>query len=230
MKNMRLATSGDSQSLLRKSVRSLVGILRQPFRGVLPRGAERGAAEPVHHCTGKQRSTGSRGCCNAHTIMSIQNNSLTDSHLPTDELSALRRRVAELEQALSTRDRHELALQQQTAEQNALLHAIPALVFYKDREHRYQIVNEAYAASYGLTVEAIQGKNDFEIHAPDIAAAYQANDEAVMASGEPRVNVELPIKLDDGTDGWLAEHNILHRNANGEVIGLVGVAIDYYRS
>jgi rsbT co-antagonist protein RsbR len=144
----------------------------------------------------------------------------------TEELHTLRRRVAELEQQAADAQNTELALRQKTLEQEALLHAIPALVFMKGRDHRYITVNQAYAQSYGLSIEQIVGKTDGDIFSPDVAAAYQANDEQVMSSGQPRVNVELPIDLADGGSGWLSEQDIPLRDASGTVIGMVGVAID----
>ena len=153
----------------------------------------------------------------------------SDPHTNEDcveELAALQQRVASLERMLADAQHVEVTLRQKIAEQEALLHAIPALVFLKGRDHRYITVNQAYATSYGLTIDQIVGKTDWEIFPPAIAEAYQANDEAVMASGQPRLNVELPIQHPDGSSGWLGEHNIPYRDAHGQVIGMVGVAID----
>ncbi|WP_026370367.1 PAS domain-containing protein [Kallotenue papyrolyticum] len=135
------------------------------------------------------------------------------------ELEYLRRRVAELEQA-------QAALEQQRLEQNTLLNAIPAMVFFKSRDHRYMRVNQAYAQSYGKTIAEIEGKTDWEIHEPHIAQAYYDNDEAVMSSGRAVHNVELPIQRPDGTPGWLSEHNVPYCDADGRVIGMVGISID----
>src|SRR5437867_3427713 len=88
----------------------------------------------------------------------------------TDELTTLRRRIAELEQLLADAQHVATALRQKTLEQEALLHAIPALVFLKGRDHRYITVNQAYAQSYGLSIEQIEGKTDPEIFSPEVAA------------------------------------------------------------
>ncbi len=135
------------------------------------------------------------------------------------ELETLRRRVAELEHL-------EAALRQKSIEQEALLNAIPANVFFKSRDHHYLMVNETFAASFGLPVHSIVGKTDAEVHKPGIAEAYQANDEAIMTAGQASLSVEFPYKRHDGSDGWMAEHNTLVRDSDGKVIGLVGVGID----
>lgn len=112
------------------------------------------------------------------------------------------------------------------AEHSALLDAIPAMVFFKDRSHRYIAVNKAYADHYRLPIESIVGKRDEEIFDADTAQGYRDNDEAIMASGVPRLNVELTWKLDDGTDGWTLENNVPFRDESGRVMGMVGVVID----
>lgn len=120
----------------------------------------------------------------------------------------------------------EAALRRQTTEWAALLHAIPALVFLKDREHRYKTVNGAYAKTFGCTVDEIVGKTDREFLPPELAAEYQANDEAVMALNQPRISDSVPIRRADGSDGWIVEHTMPYYDTAGEVIGLVGIGID----
>ncbi|WP_437682312.1 PAS domain-containing protein [Sorangium sp. So ce131] len=158
------------------------------------------------------------------------------------EVAALRRRVAELEQALAEarrsgaaplEERHagqdlppDLHAALQGAGHTALLDAIPALVFFKSRDHRYLLVNKSYAEHYRLPLEKILGKRDEEIFPPEIARSYRDNDEAIMASGVPRSNVELRWKREDGTYGWTLENILPFRDAGGRVAGIVGVLLD----
>ena len=142
------------------------------------------------------------------------------------ELSGLRQRMVELEQLVADAQQLETMQHQKTMEYEALLNAIPAMVFLKGRNHRYITVNQMYAESYGLTIDAVVGKTDAELFPPEVAAAYQTNDEEVMASGQPRQNMELPIVRANGSAGWLTEHHTPYRALSGEVIGMVGVAID----
>jgi PAS domain S-box-containing protein len=158
-----------------------------------------------------------------------------------EEVAALRKRVAELEQQLAEvqssgemiRGKHPAdqetlldVLARRVPEHLSLLDALPAMVFLKDREHRYQLVNKAYARHYDIPVEKILGKRDHEIFVPETARAYHENDEAVMASGAPRWSVELQWKLEDGTDGWTLENHVPFRDASGRVIGMVGSVLD----
>ncbi|AUX41222.1 anti-anti sigma factor protein [Sorangium cellulosum] len=159
----------------------------------------------------------------------------------SEQVVALRRRVAELEQQLPDTHRsgavlgrelpvapEELfdALALKAAEQAALLDALPAMVFFKDRDHRYILVNKAYSDYHRIPVEQILGKRDEELFVPETARTYHDNDEAVMASGQPKLNVELRWKLADGSDGWSLENDVPYRDSSGRVAGMVGIVID----
>ncbi|WP_437971326.1 PAS domain-containing protein [Sorangium sp. So ce260] len=154
---------------------------------------------------------------------------------PVDEqVAALRRRVAELEAELAEarqprEQKHGLLARFFSVDASghaALLDAIPAMVFFKDREHRYLAVNKAYAEHYRLSADKIVGKRDEEIFVPEVARSYQENDEIIMTDGVPRLNVELRWKLEDGSDGWTLENNVPFRDDSGRVIGMVGVVVD----
>jgi rsbT co-antagonist protein RsbR len=164
----------------------------------------------------------------------------TDEKNPlVEEVVALRKRVAELELADARRSEskpqgEQLAAQgapvdmvlMKATEQAALLDALPVMVFFKDREHHYYLVNKAYAAHYHLSVEEIIGKQDYELFVAETARGYQENDEEVMSSGMPRRNVELRWKLADGSHGWTLENHIPYSDASGRVIGMVGTVMD----
>ncbi|WP_433936586.1 PAS domain-containing protein [Sorangium cellulosum] len=160
-----------------------------------------------------------------------------------EQVVALRQRVAELEQELAearragATQRDDRPVEQEegllarffsveAAGHAALLDAIPAMVFFKDRDHRYLAVNKAYTNHYRLSADKIVGRRDEDIFIPEVARSYHDNDEAIMADGIPRLNVELQWKLEDGSDGWTLENIVPFRDARGRVIGMVGVVVD----
>jgi len=132
----------------------------------------------------------------------------------------------ELEKEIAERQRVEATLRQKSLEQAVLLNSIPALVYYKDRHHKYITANQMYADATRTPVEEIPGKTDFDLWPPAVAEVYINNDEEVMASGQPKVNLEEPFTSADGSYGWVVSSNIPYRDASGEVIAMVGIAID----
>jgi rsbT co-antagonist protein RsbR len=107
-----------------------------------------------------------------------------------------------------------------------MVHSIPVVVFFKDREHRYLLVNQTYADSVDRRVDEIIGKRDIDIFPPERARAYRVSDEAVMESGAPQRNVELSYEHEDGSARWALENSVPCRDASGRIVGMVGVSID----
>jgi PAS domain S-box-containing protein len=107
-----------------------------------------------------------------------------------------------------------------------LLDAIPDPIFFKDRQGRHLIMNEANRRLFGFSEEDI-GKTAFELPLdPEHAALYAAMDEAVMSSGQPIINREEPFTSIDGRSGWFLTSKFPLRNAAGRITGLIGIAHD----
>jgi rsbT co-antagonist protein RsbR len=140
---------------------------------------------------------------------------------------ALHERIRQLERDLADARGQLDELQSTAARQQALLDEIPALVYLKDREQRYQIANRTFL-SYTLLPPGtdVRGKTDHELFPPEVAEAYLTDDERVMASGEPSLGVELPITQHNGGSGWVSNSAVPYRDASGAVVGLLGIAID----
>ncbi|MCZ7669060.1 MAG: PAS domain-containing protein [Chloroflexi bacterium] len=64
---------------------------------------------------------------------------------------------------ITERQKIAAAVQENQALLRTLVDSTPDWIFIKNREHRYQMVNQAYADSWRLEPEAFIGKNDLEI-------------------------------------------------------------------
>jgi len=88
--------------------------------------------------------------------------------------------------------RQRLARERELESQRAFLYQVidinPHLVFAKDREGRFTLVNQAVAALYGTTVSGLIGKTDADFN-PNAAEVehFRRDDLAVMDSGQERV-------------------------------------------
>jgi rsbT co-antagonist protein RsbR len=83
-----------------------------------------------------------------------------------------------------------------------------------------------YTETLGVTPDEIIGRTDHEVFPPEMAQSFYTIDEAVMASGQPRLGYETELPHHDGGTWWISEYNVPYRSADGTVTGLVGVAID----
>ena len=119
------------------------------------------------------------------------------------------------------------ALRQTEARMRAVLQAIPGVVFVKDRNGRMLVANKGVADLVGKPLEDILGKTDLEfLDDKEQAAAVMETDRRIMAGGESEV-IEEAVSLSDGTPAiWLSTKTPF-RDAEGEVIGLIGSSIDF---
>lgn len=120
------------------------------------------------------------------------------------------------------RDENEL-LQSQTL-LRGIIDGTPDVVFVKDREGRYLIINAAAAHLLGKPMEEIIGKDDTDLYAAEEARRIMETDRQVMKSGESRV-YEVATTLDGETRAFLFTKTA-YRNRQGEIQGLVVVARD----
>lgn len=117
------------------------------------------------------------------------------------------------------------------AQERALLHLIidslPDNIFVMDREGRLIAHNAAHAKLWGLNdpSEGI-GKSDFDFFSSELASKYTADDRAVMESGKALVNREEKTVDADGNEKWLLTTKVPMRNAEGQVVGIIGINRD----
>ena len=109
----------------------------------------------------------------------------------------------------------------------AIINAIPARVFWKDKNLNYLGCNTQFANDAGFgKPEDIIGKDDYALGWCDQAELYRADDRLVLASGNPKLLIEEPQTTPSGELIWLLTSKVPLRNANHEVMALLGTYID----
>lgn len=108
----------------------------------------------------------------------------------------------------------------------ALNDAIPAPVYFKDRNLRYVIVNQEFAESIGLAAEQIVGKTDMDLFPLAVARNFQHSDREVLNSGEAIIGLEQRFKDRQGRQHWRSTSKAQYRGQLGQIDGVVGVSMD----
>ena len=121
--------------------------------------------------------------------------------------------------------RAEEALRESQRWQRAILDSIPDIAWLKDKEGRYVAANEPLCKAFGMKLEDLIGKTDFDISPEDLAKRYRADDQEVMKSGK-RKRIEEPWEDKDGKRIWIETIKTPIYNDKGEVIGTSGIARD----
>jgi len=116
-------------------------------------------------------------------------------------------------------------LSRRAEELNTLLFAIPALVYFKDVNLNYVIVNKAFEEFCGLKSEEIIGRSASQVFIEYKSIGYDHVERQVVESGIPVYHIEEKI-TDKGRNFILSTNLAPVRNSLGENIGLVGVSWD----
>jgi PAS domain S-box-containing protein len=86
---------------------------------------------------------------------------------------------------VTDRKRSEEALRASEQRLQAIVDNTTAVIFIKDLELRYVLVNREYERLFHVQRDQIQGKTDFDIHPHDVAETLRANDRQVIEGGGP---------------------------------------------
>ncbi len=104
---------------------------------------------------------------------------------------------------------------------------IPQRVFWKDHDFKYIGCNKPFAQDAHLdSPKEIVGKDDFELDWKASANLYRADDKYIMESNTQKINFEEPQVRQKGEDLWVRTSKMPLHDANGEVIGVLGVYED----
>jgi PAS domain S-box-containing protein len=128
---------------------------------------------------------------------------------------------------ISDRKKAEVKLQEERNLLRTLIDNLPDGVYAKDAEARKIIANPADLKNLGCKNEAeAVGKSDFDLYPKEVASAFFADDQAVLKDGKSVINREEKAVLPNGETRWLLTSKIPWRDANGKIIGLVGIGRD----
>ena len=118
--------------------------------------------------------------------------------------------------------------EQALADRNALINAIianlPDPIFAKDLNGQYVLANEAAADDFGITIEQMVNRPIHEFLQPGVADEFLAEDAAVIA-GDAAIVFEKELDI-RGRHTFLSTRKAPLRNAHGELIGILGSAVD----
>jgi PAS domain S-box-containing protein len=118
----------------------------------------------------------------------------------------------------------EAALQENQALLQAVLDNTTTVIYIKDLEGKYLLVNHQFERLTSYACSDITGKTDFDLFPEATAQHFWHNDRQVLQSQTP-VSFEEEVPLDGGIAIYSATKFPLYR-ANGELFALCGMSID----
>ncbi len=133
--------------------------------------------------------------------------------------------VIEITTDVTERRRAEEKLREIAEEQSILLDALPAMIFWIDRDGRFVRVNERFARALKSHPDAIQGKSLFDLYPEGMASKFHNDNVNVLLSGVPKINIVEEVATPDGTI-WLRTDKLPIADPNGNVRGIIGLSMD----
>lgn len=152
-------------------------------------------------------------------MLEEQDNSITLKRTRDRAIEQLKRSNETLEKRVGERTR-------EIAESQKLLRSIidnsPAMIYLKDTEGRYILVNREYENAVGTSIRKIIGKTDYDIQPEEISGEIVANDKKVL-DAKKAISFEEEVNRPDGIYTYLAVKFPV-KNAEGDIYGLCGIS------
>ena len=111
-----------------------------------------------------------------------------------------------------------------TKEVADILKYTPAVVYLKDKEGRYRLINSRYEELFGIKNEDIQGKTSYDIFPEETADQFRRNDMEVLDFGQP-IQAEEQVPQKDGIHAYLSIKFPVY-DETGAINGVCGISMD----
>ena len=140
-------------------------------------------------------------------------------------VTAIRRALRDSEE----RQQHKLSAQALAQEQilvRALLESTPDHVYFKNLHSRFITISRSMAARHGLKPGDAVGKTDFDLFSTEHAQKALEDEQRIIRTGQPMVNVEEKETWPDGSITWVSTTKLPLQDAAGQAIGTIGISRD----
>lgn len=107
----------------------------------------------------------------------------------------------------------------------SLLDSISDAIYFKDRQSRFTLVSRSLANSFHVpSVDHIIGKTDFDFYSEEHARQAFKDEQAMMRTGVPIVNVEEKETWPDGSTTWVSTTKMPLHDETNKIIGTFGIS------
>ncbi|HET6878574.1 MAG TPA: PAS domain S-box protein, partial [Pirellulales bacterium] len=125
---------------------------------------------------------------------------------------------------VTARKQTEEALRESQQRLQSILDNARAVIYVKNVDGQYVLVNRLFESLFHLRRGEVVGKTDFDLFPKELAEAFRANDQRVLAAGSP-LQFEEVAPHDDGPHTYVSTKFLLY-DANGVPHALCGISTD----
>jgi diguanylate cyclase (GGDEF)-like protein/PAS domain S-box-containing protein len=108
-----------------------------------------------------------------------------------------------------------------------LMDNVPDSIYFKDRDSRFTRVNRYAAARFGIASPALAiGRTDSDFFTNEHAAQALSDEQEIIRTGQPLVNVEEKETPANGDVRWVSTTKFPLRDRQGNIVGTFGISRD----
>jgi len=107
---------------------------------------------------------------------------------------------------------------------NSIVNNASSVIYLKDIEGRYILINKQFEKIFNLTCEEIKGKTDLDIFEKDFAEKFRENDIQVLKTNT-LFELEEQAPLEDGVHDYISIKFPV-KGSDGKIYGLGGISTD----
>jgi diguanylate cyclase (GGDEF)-like protein/PAS domain S-box-containing protein len=128
---------------------------------------------------------------------------------------------------ISKRKEAEDAVARERSLLRTVVDALPDRIYAKDSAGYFLLQNATNVKAHGAkSAEELLGRTVYDIFPPEVAKRVDAEDRAIIESGDPVLNRERSAADASGKVRWMVSSKVPFRDPDGHVIGIVGVSRD----
>jgi PAS domain S-box-containing protein len=127
---------------------------------------------------------------------------------------------------ISDRKQTEIKLAREHELLQTLMDSIPDSIYFKDEDNKFIMVNKAKALHSNVEPDKMIGKTDYDFLPAEQAKKAFEDDKEVINTGKFIVNKMEKITTKDGIDHWFVVTKIPRFDAEGNIIGTMGISRD----
>jgi PAS domain S-box-containing protein len=160
------------------------------------------------------------------TIGALTIQSAREAAFSQEDIAALQTMADQLANAITNARLYE-ALAQEQYLMKALMDHVPDYIYFKDRQSRFIRTTKAHAKTFGLSdpAEAI-GKTDFDFFSDEHARQAYEDEQEIVRTGEPLLNLEERETWPDRPDTWVLTSKMPLLDDEGRIVGTFGISTD----
>jgi diguanylate cyclase (GGDEF)-like protein/PAS domain S-box-containing protein len=108
-----------------------------------------------------------------------------------------------------------------------LMDNVPDSIYFKDPQSRFTRINRYAAARFGVASPALAvGRTDFDFFTEEHSAQALRDEQEIISTGQPLVNIEEKETRADGEVRWVSTTKLPLRDREGNIVGTFGISRD----